>query len=134
MAAQEEQSLVQTGNVLNAIVSTLDDTNLTADDPLKVFLKGAQKALTNQQEGYNNFIAELNTTSAQLNAIAEGVNRDTSLDTISRKLDLQGFDKPLSVTKYENTFNSLTTGKNKVGSTYEDYKKLGQSSIEINSH
>ena len=126
MAAQEEQSLVQTGNVLNAVISKLDDTNLTADDPLGVFLKGAQKALTNQQEGYNNFIAELNTTSAQLNAIAEGVNRDTSLDTISRKLDLQGFDKPLSVTKYENTFNSLTTGKNKVGSTYEDYKKLGQ--------
>ena len=124
MSVMEEQALVNTNNVLVTILKSLgrDLNDLPKDDPLRVFLNGAQDAMKKQQEGFTEYKEQLNIAGARLKALNEGANSDLNLSSISSKLADASIEKPMSLSSYENTFRSLTS---KTGGDMEGYKQSG---------
>ena len=127
MANQEENALLNHANVLSTIVKTLNQNEavvnrvLPPEDPLKVFLRGSQEALQNQQESFTKHRADLEILSSKLAVIADaGV--DYNLSSISSKLGEANFEKPKSLVVYENNYNNLTS---KDGPDQDGYVKLG---------
>ena len=135
MLQQEETSLLASTNMLNAILTKLDDNGLPADDPLNIFLSGAQKGLEKQLKSFNQQKADLESMSSKLEAIQNLALEGINLSELSARLSDTGLyrnTKPKSVQVYDNTFKRLTKEKkNKkgqivgFGSGKEGWEKLG---------
>ena len=110
MSAMEEQALVTTNNALVTIVNSLGRNlnDMPKQDPLRIFLDGAQEAIATQQKSFTEYKETLATAGAQLKAIQQGAENNLNLSTISVKLGESGFDKPRSLIAYEENFSSLT--------------------------